>query len=123
MPHAEVASLQAVLPAELLGCLQAVPGYSRAAATLAILVQVPPKDLGSELTSSFAVIGLFATVFELVNQYHTPNINLQTSASKSETHVGSSSELVGAKLRPNELFVSHMCTMMLCEDKASAQCE
>ena len=121
MPHTEVESLQAELSTGLLSCLKAVHGHNRAAARLASLVQEPPEDLGSELTSSVAVINMFTSVFNLMTRYHTPSIMVKPSAVQSESQADISSQLVGAKLRPDELFVWHMCTMMLCEDQVSSR--
>lgn len=120
MTLAEVVTLKRELSAELLGCLKAVPDQSLAAAKFARLVADPPVDAGSELTSTVAVINMFNGVFALMAQYHNPSITLQLSANKTERQAGSSSQLVGPRLRPDELFVWQMCTMMLCEDKVSS---
>lgn len=119
LPHSVVEDLRSKLPAEFLSCLKAVHGYNQAIAKLANLVQSTPVNLGSEQTSTVAVISLCTTVFDLMAIYHKPKINILPRANKSEAQAGSSSQLIGAKLRPDELFIWQKCTLMVCEDKVS----
>jgi hypothetical protein len=114
-----VVALVASLPTSLHACLKAVDGYHKVAADFASMVEDTPTDLGSELTATLAVVSLCTRVFTLLDKFHPANIGIITRANKSETQAGSSSQLVGAKLRPDELFIWEMCTLMLCEDKVS----
>lgn len=110
-------SLQSQLDSSRLQLLRAVDGYHYASAAFAALITKPPRDHGTEMTTTCAMSSFLGNTFDILSALSGVTLSPTVILNCTERGAGSLSGAVPGQSRPDSLVVHAHSTVMIGEDK------